>query len=331
MNETSSVLIFNLCLTGASGVLGCMAGMAFLTRRLRRMVEPAEVVTLLQPGFDSDYSGSPSRDELESILTSLGKINSQIDARVGQHTVRVGELNDSLENGSPDDRELLVRTAKLLVAANQQLQADLAAAEMKLLDQRELAESFKHESRTDALTELLNRRAFDDEINAHLAKFKREGKTFSLLFVDIDHFKTINDQHGHLNGDQVLLTVAQCLKSSLRVPASVSRYGGEEFAVILPGVSGRNSMKIAEQLRRAVERCPHCVEGTQLRVTVSIGVTQAFRGDTRSELIERSDQALFAAKNGGRNRCYENLQKNRSPISTTAHIDGAQTAATMRA
>lgn len=288
-----------------------MIGMALTRRRSRQIVQPAQAITYSPPELGC-------REELESLMGALGRINSQIDARVGEHSMRVEEITDSLENGCDLDRALLVRAAKLLVAANQQLQADLAVAETELQDQRELAECFRRESRTDALTELLNRRAFDGELNASLANLNRDHSLFSLLLIDIDHFKRVNDEHGHLNGDQVLLTVAQCLKSSLHEPVSVSRYGGEEFAVIVPDVSGNSALKIAERLRCAIEQCPIYVEGKGLQVTVSIGVTQAFEGDTRSELIERADQALFTAKNSGRNQCFHELRKGGSPILETA-------------
>ena len=263
----------------------------------RRSRQSVEAVTSPQP------DALPHREEINSLLRSLMEVNSYVDAQLGQHTSRVKEITHTLETECDSDRGPLIRAAKLLVTANQRLQTDLIDAKSELQHQRELVDSFKHESRTDALTELSNRRAFDGELTGCLAKRKREKTALSLLFIDIDHFKGINDEHGHANGDLVLRAVAQCLKASLQVPASVSRYGGEEFAVILPGIAGRSAMKIAEHLRRAVERCPHQMSGTQLSVTVSIGVAEALNGETSSEFIERSDRALFAAKNAGRNHC----------------------------
>lgn len=307
---SSALVIYSLWLCGVSGCIGCAVGMGLMLWRVRQIRPQTEATSQLQN--DLLPTTSPGRDEIKALLGSLLKINSEVDARVGQHTIRIEEINQTLENKSPDNGELLVRAAELLVAANQQLQTDLAVAKSELEDQRELVDCFKYESRTDALTQLSNRRAFDAAVNDHLEKFNSENAIFSLLLIDIDHFKRINDEHGHLNGDQVLATVAHCLKTSLTIPASVSRYGGEEFAVILPGVTGKNAVKIAEHLRRSVECCPHEICGAEMTVTVSVGVTEAVEGDTRSDIIERSDQALFAAKNAGRNRCFHDLPKGRS-------------------
>jgi diguanylate cyclase len=310
----AAFVIYSLWLGAISGVVGGVIGMSIMIWRSKKSVEPVECVPPSVEDYSTDPAPIENRDELEQLFRSLIKINSQIDADVGRHTVRVEELNQTLESEGSHNQELLIRTAQLLVAANRQLKSDLAVAESQLQDQRELAESFKQESRTDALTQLLNRRAFDGELNQYLAKLSKENKPFSLLLADIDHFKRINDIHGHLNGDQVLMNVANCLKSSLDLPASVSRYGGEEFAVIIPAASGKKSFQIAEHLRRAVEHLPQVVDGITVNITVSIGVTEATSGDTRFDLIERADHALFTAKDGGRNQCILMSSKSRTSM-----------------
>ena len=294
---TTTIYFFVLWVGMVSGCTGCVIGMLLMVWRQRRVNRSIDFTYSLQA------EALLRQQEVETLLCSLVEINSQVDARVGQHSNRVDKITQSLEAESRDLREPLIRAAKLLVTANQRLQTDLVTAQAELEHQRGLVNWFKEDSRTDSLTKLSNRRAFDIELEGFHAKFVRENIGFSLLFVDIDHFKGVNDNHGHPNGDRVLCTVAQCLKHNLQVQAFVSRYGGEEFAVILPGVSGRHAMKIAEHLRRNVERCTHHLEGTELNVTVSIGVAEILEGDTTAELIDRSDQALFAAKDAGRNHC----------------------------
>lgn len=310
----AAFIVYSLWLSAISGVVGGVIVMAVIRWRVKRQSQSQECPLPTVEEISAEVASGPNRDEIEALFRSLMKINSQIDAEVGRHTVRVEEINQTLESEGSDNRELLVHTAKLLVAANRQLKSDLAAAESQLRDQRELAESFKQESRTDALTQLLNRRAFDGELNLYLSKLNKDNKPFSLLLADIDHFKRINDVHGHLNGDQVLMSVAQCLKSSLDLPACVSRYGGEEFAIIVPAVSEKKAFQIAEHLRRSVERFPQSVDGTTVKTTVSIGVTEAVKGDTRFELIERADHALFTAKDGGRNQSFIASGKSRAPM-----------------
>ncbi|WP_010586021.1 GGDEF domain-containing protein [Schlesneria paludicola] len=296
-----------------SGCVGCVIGLA-LAIRFQHLAYPHTSHSTPEP------EAGPNRDEIKALLRSLVEINSQVDAQVGRHTDRISEITESMDQS--EQSEPLAQTAKLLVAANQQLQIDLVQTRFELAHQRELVDSFKQESNTDALTKLMNRRAFDSELREQLEKVATTEAKVSLLFVDIDYFKNINDIHGHLNGDQVLSTVAECLKSSLYTGASAFRYGGEEFAVILPGSDAARAVQAAEHVRRTIERHRHMVDGQELTVTVSIGIAEALPTDTCAALIQRSDQALFTAKNSGRNRCgvLESVPVNASAIIGSAVV-----------
>ena len=310
MSWTPSALIFfTMWVSGVSVCIGIVIGMGLMIWHQRKTREPVTVIP--QPASEE----LPSREEIQMLLKTLLETNAKVDARVELHSVRIEEITETFESG----KETLVCAARLLVAANRQLQGDLATTKSELEHQRELVDSFKRESRTDALTELLNRRAFESEINESLVTHRQKGLEFSLLLIDIDHFKRINDEHGHLKGDQVLSTVAQCLKSNIRDPASISRYGGEEFAVILPGVDGESAMEIAESLRWNVENISFCIEGQATTVTISVGVAEAQSNDSRSHLVERADQALLEAKASGRNRCLfgETYNQNVSNLCAT--------------
>ena len=153
---------------------------------------------------------------------------------------------------------------------------------------------------TDTLTGLYNRRYFEAHIEATVTRATGSGKEVSILMLDIDHFKLVNDTHGHDVGDQVLQDVARHLKSSVRASDFVARYGGEEFLVLLPDTSALDAEVVAEKVRRAVAASVHPLVG---QVTVSVGVSQ-WRDDLPDEglLVRRADQALYAAKGAGRNR-----------------------------
>lgn len=303
---SSAFVLFSVWLAIISGASGCLLGMALVLRYSKHTpkADPEPIAPPVCANSDTTYL-----DEIRAVLATLVQINSQVDSRVGQHIVEVEGISQSLENRDSAESKPLIQAAKLLIAANRHLQSDLTTARNELKNQRELVDSFKQESRTDALTELLNRRGFDGELKDSLRRLEEQDTTFSLLFVDIDHFKQINDAHGHLNGDQILAALSQCLKSNIHVPASIARYGGEEFAVILPSINAKRAFQIAEQVRHSIEVHPFLVEGAATKVTVSIGVTEAVQGDERAELIERADRGVYAAKHGGRNRTMLELKE----------------------
>jgi len=164
-------------------------------------------------------------------------------------------------------------------------------------------------SSRDSLTGLSNRRSFSQAIDRELDRVARMGDVALLLMVDIDHFKIVNDTHGHIVGDEVIKQMAQRLLDCVRPMDTVARFGGEEFAVVLPNCSQTYSEVVAERIRHAVEDRPfHVGPGLALSLTVSVGGAYAPQW-IRSEAaiwIERADRQLYRAKRGGRNRvCLE--------------------------
>ncbi len=161
-------------------------------------------------------------------------------------------------------------------------------------------EELNQRAQTDPLTGLLNRGAFDERLARALATAQRYRRPLSVVIVDIDHFKDINDTHGHATGDQVLVAFAQLLQAQSRTVDSVARIGGEEFAILMPEVDAARAAGYAERLRHAVERL-HGPEG--IGITASFGLADLL--DARQEpasLMALADQALYASKAGGRNR-----------------------------
>lgn len=154
----------------------------------------------------------------------------------------------------------------------------------------------------DPLTELHNKRYFDEVFPRELARALQRGLPLSLLLFDVDHFKQINDGFGHQAGDLVLKSVAVNARRALAHEVIVCRVGGEEFAVIVPNVPRSVALSIAERLRAAIAETAFQHEGRAIPLTVSIGVAELCAAESAEKLYQRADQALYAAKNAGRNR-----------------------------
>lgn len=188
--------------------------------------------------------------------------------------------------------------------ANQTLEARVQARTEAL---EQANEQLKAVSITDGLTQVANRRRFDEKLDTEWNRALRHGQPLSLVLLDIDHFKRVNDNLGHLVGDDCLISVAQvCAGEIQRSGDLLARYGGEEFSVLLPATDEAGAVKVAERLRVAVARTPvHAGEYVSpVNLSVSVGVaTMVPEANTRpSELIGRADEALYAAKGAGRNR-----------------------------
>lgn len=173
-------------------------------------------------------------------------------------------------------------------------------AEKIEMDEKELKELSIH----DGLTGLFNKREFESRTVDEVARSKRYNSIFSLIMLDIDHFKAVNDTYGHQAGDHVLKTISNTINSEVRSVDFVARYGGEEMAVILPNINGEDTFKMSERLRKAISSLPIPVsEDRAIHVTVSMGIaTFPDDADTGDNLIRSADEALYNAKKAGRNQ-----------------------------
>ena len=170
-------------------------------------------------------------------------------------------------------------------------------------EQRALQARLSHQARHDALTQALNRTGMLDELRREHVAFRRTGATFSQILVDLDHFKLVNDHHGHATGDEALRQVAQAIQGALRMGDHLARWGGEEFLCLLPNTTLEQGVTIAERIRGAVQAL-ELMQGDQpIPLTISAGVsaTSADRADTLEHVLQRADFALYEAKQAGRN------------------------------
>jgi diguanylate cyclase (GGDEF)-like protein len=157
----------------------------------------------------------------------------------------------------------------------------------------------------DALTGMLNRRYFEERLSGEFCYAARHGSSLCVLFIDVDHFKRVNDEHGHQAGDEVLREVASQLRAAVRAEDVAARYGGEEFAVLARGIDVAAARTFAERLRACVERTSIAWRKHHLKVSVSVGLSHNHAGiavTKPDQLLAAADQALYAAKAGGRNR-----------------------------
>lgn len=192
------------------------------------------------------------------------------------------------------------------------LAQELTSVNTALLAQREQLSQrtiqLEHDSHTDALTGLCNRRHLFSEGIRLYERWRREGMNISVLMIDIDHFKRINDEHGHQVGDDVLAEVARILKQQCRPYDLVARYGGEEFVVMLEAPAPGNGISTAQRIRQSILDNPFKLDRTELRVTVSIGVIEGNNLGDFDSTLRKADEALYQAKDSGRNRIVTHVE-----------------------
>jgi diguanylate cyclase len=199
-----------------------------------------------------------------------------------------------------------------LTAATKKVQGEAAVLETQLAETtaelgrlRESLDQVRRDAMTDGLTNLANRKAFDERLESSCDKADAEGQGMTLAIIDIDHFKGFNDAWGHQIGDQVLRYVASVIGRMGATPRMAARYGGEEFAIIFPAESGRTAKAVLEEIREEVSsrslkrRSTNEDLGT---ITVSAGYAERLAGESTMSLVERADAALYASKHAGRNR-----------------------------
>ncbi len=277
---------------GATLLCAGVVGGVLLARRERKpppALEPQQVVEFLR-GLVEWTSGMANEvAEYQEIVRGVAQ-----------------KIDDSRQEPEVDGQEEVEpkRWLRSLVSANQRLKSRLEEAEETLQRQSSEMANIVMAASTDPLTGLPNRRVYDEELKRRFAEWRRHGTPFSVMLVDVDHFKTVNDNYGHIVGDQVLKEVAASLRATMRESDLVSRFGGEEFATVLPASGPEDASRAAERARLAIERvlCEH--DGGQLQVTVSCGVAHATTEDTPERMLDRADKALYAAKNAGRNAAF---------------------------
>ncbi|KIF64043.1 diguanylate cyclase [Pseudomonas fluorescens] len=239
------------------------------------------------------------------------QIREQVDGLQNsvQEAADLDDLKQVLENhlegllGTMDQHQKQRDAREQEVAGRLKSLAErVAHMEQEAQGYREHLEEQRQKALIDPLTGLPNRAAWTERLEHEIAQWQQHGNTLSLAMLDLDHFKRINDNYGHLAGDKVLKIIATVLRKRLRGSDFIARFGGEEFVLLLPATPPAVGAKLLETLRAAIEACPFHFKGERVTITVSMGLA-AFRPGEHSDLVlKRADQALYRAKNAGRNR-----------------------------
>ena len=232
-------------------------------------------------------------DMKENVAASndLGKLKLDIESMVNRIVSAVDLFQSEERKRREDVYEHIENLGKRMASMEDeamQLKSNLEAQRMEAL--------------RDALTELPNRAAYDDCIEAEFSRWRRHGRPLSLAIIDIDYFKAVNDTLGHLRGDKVLKLVAREVSRKVRNEDFVARYGGEEFVVIMPETDLHAANAAMEKVRAAIEACPFNFNQKRIPITASFGIAAFVEGDEIVTCFERADKALYKAKENGRNR-----------------------------
>jgi diguanylate cyclase len=290
-----------------------------LTHKMNKLIEAETefTPTLNKQLFDTFVSDIAQQQEIQrssftaqSLMSDLIKLMGVMNDETETYNSKLDGYIEDLSGKYSDSS--LSQMMKALVDKTQQMRHSGGELNQKLEESRKEVEQLRHnlekiseEASRDSLTGLANRKTFDNTLN-QLIEQAKTGADFCLLMLDIDHFKNFNDKHGHLVGDEVLKIVARELMTAVKGKDIVARFGGEEFAVLLPSTTLQGALVVAENLRHSIASRELTHKDTKENygmITISIGAAQFHSAqDTSITLVNRADEALYRSKKGGRNR-----------------------------
>ncbi len=236
---------------------------------------------------------SSNMNEIHQGVTNTGDLSQIKMAVIG----KIENINKGIEQKREQDMKRLQDTENTL----EEMSKRMSDIKREADEIRKKSEEVEYDAIRDGLTGLYNRKAYDQRMTEILADVNRYDVTISMMICDIDFFKKINDTHGHKIGDLALKKLATLLKERLRINDFISRYGGEEFVIILPHTDLAGGLKAGEGIRSYIDKSSFSYKGQTIPMTISVGVSTFKKGDDNSSVFERADNALYLAKRSGRN------------------------------
>lgn len=263
------------------------------------------ITALISEGGESVHAINVLNEDLNrSVDEQLSRARQEISDATNMEQLR-DSLNHSLDGLFTLLHEFQSRTSKSLqdmTERHNELNDQLQALQE---DNHRLIQQVTHEreqSMRDPLTQLPNRHGFELRLREEMNRSARYKQPVSLALVDVDHFKRINDQFGHLAGDKVLKILAKQMHEKIRQSDYLARFGGEEFILLLPQTRQDEAYQAAEKIRQHISECPFNFQGKPVQITISIGVTEFNPGEAQENWVQRADEALYQSKSNGRNR-----------------------------
>ncbi len=258
---------------------------------------------------DIDPSAGTAASEGAAMLLNLAQTIGQAAAGLtvgierfgGDLKTMVGEMDQRGPEGVRSVIEGLTASGLAMQTTIETSRSELDSTRSRLEQVTTELESARAQARTDPLTGAVNRRGMEEVLGREIARARRTGSPLSLALLDIDHFKRINDEHGHDVGDQALVHFAKVTKLAVRGSDVICRFGGEEFAVVLPETSTKQAFFVVDRLRLKLDSARLPVAGGELQIRFSAGVAEYY-GEDQDALLKRADEAMYAAKRSGRNR-----------------------------
>jgi len=247
-----------------------------------------------------------SAQTIRNILLILTTNIQRTDKAASDSSLLLGDVKSvintmALPTNLSEAQSLLMKEVDRVISSNAALKVELDKSQAVLTEQQRQIEDLRTAVRIDALTQLANRAYFDEKLNEMITLRKRYGDPFSLMMIDLDNFKDINDSFGHPAGDRILKGVGLKIKASLRGSDFLARFGGDEYALILIKSDVKAATEVAWKLCEEVRASRFILDDAALSMTLSIGVAEASGDDTDEMLLKRADAALYRAKAAGRN------------------------------